>query len=344
MTEPLTLRTDPAQVRIGLWGPPGSGKTTFLAALWLAVTRYNSSDWMMSGIDDSSERFLAQTVDLLTDKRAFPSQTMDAQGLLFNFSGTRVVERRNRLGRRVTEKQPVSFELDVLDVPGGVFQYRNHSDPRSQEPDDGLELSPRRGPEGAPNDVDQERKLISHLRDCDGILYLFDPERDHNQGDSFKYFHPVLQKLTRSFAEQHTHQGKLPHHVAVCVTKFDQPEIFEQARKFGYTVNGNHPPFMPHVPDHLADAFFKTLCADPMSNTDLLEMGLRRHFSTLNYFVTSAIGFYTDGKRFRATDSGNTERVAAGQAGMRIRGQVRPINVFEPLLWLFESVLDKQAR
>lgn len=341
MNAPLTPRPNPKQVRIGLWGPPGSGKTTFLGALNLAVTRSPGQRWMMSGSDPQSGYFLRDTVHRMTGRKEFPSFTQSSQGLVFRFNGTRDVERRTILGRRIKEVEDVEFELDVLDVPGGLYKH----EPGLVGPvpgsgaDDGFEVG------DADTDPDMEERLLDHLMECDGILYLFDPEQDRNNGDAFSYFHPVLQKLTTQVMERRTHHGsKLPHHVAVCVTKFDQPEIFQLARKGGYTVQTGVQPHMPFVPNHLASVFFKSLCEDPATNTDLVELGLRAHFSTIEYFVTSAVGFYTNGRRFQLYDSHNVERVGPGPEGLRIRGGVHPINVFEPLLWLFDSIRDGGTR
>lgn len=333
MNAPLTPRPDPKQVRIGLWGPPGSGKTTFLGALNLAVTRFPGQRWMMSGSDPVSGYFLRDTVHRMTGLKEFPSFTQRAQGLVFRFNGTRDVERKNIVGKRIRQVEEVEFELDVLDVPGGLYKHVPESTGGGPGPDDDFQVG------DAETDPYTEERLLDHLMECDGILYLFDPEQDQNDGDAFSYFHPVLQKLTSRVMEQRTHHGsKLPHHVAVCVTKFDQPEIFQLARKGGYTVQTGERPYMPFVPNNLANVFFKSLCDNPTTNTDLVELGLRAHFTMIEYFVTSAVGFYTNGRRFHLHDSRNVERVGPGPEGLRIRGKIHPINVFEPLLWLFDSI------
>lgn len=332
MNAPHIPRPNPKQVRIGLWGPPGSGKTTFLAALELAVTRYPGARWIMSGSDPESEKFLRETIHHLTYSKTFPQFTDQATGLVFRFNGTRDVERKNFLGKRIRTTEVVEFELAVLDVPGGM--YRHVPGAPGPGTDDGFEVG-----DAGDTDPAKEERLLAHLMECNGILYLFDPERDRNSGDAFSYFHPVLQKLTSRIMAQRTHsEPKLRHHVAVCVTKFDQPEIFQLARNGGYTVQAGEPPYMPFVPNHLADGFFRSLCEDPTTNTDLVELMLRTHFNKIEYFVTSSVGFYTNGRRFELYDSHNVERVGPGPEGLRIRGKVQPINVFEPLLWLFDSL------
>ena len=58
--------------RVGLWGAPGSGKTTFLAALNIAVNRARNQDLMIFGVDDVSTDFLVQNTAMLTQERRFP--------------------------------------------------------------------------------------------------------------------------------------------------------------------------------------------------------------------------------------------------------------------------------
>ena len=61
--------------RVGLWGAPGSGKTTFLAALNIAVNRARNQDLMIFGVDDGSTDFLVQNTAMLTQERRFPPAT-----------------------------------------------------------------------------------------------------------------------------------------------------------------------------------------------------------------------------------------------------------------------------
>ncbi|WP_090011455.1 hypothetical protein [Lentzea albidocapillata] len=346
MTMPQNSRpAPPTQLRIGLWGPPGSGKTTYLAALNVATTRRPDGvgSWIMSGLDDVSTSFLDRSTHQLTTQRTFPVATQQETNMLFRFTGEREVVRRSKIGRRLVEMEPIAFELDVLDVPGAM--YDNPSREQGQEQHVNVP-----GPGGPPvadrqhapplSLMEQENRLIDHLQMCHGIVYLFDPERDSLEQDAFRYFHPVLNRLTeRMMSQSHISRAKLPHHVAVCVTKFDQPNIHRHAQVKGYTVSDEQPPFLPRVPNEGAADFFKLLCSDPQSNSDLVEKGLRQHFNTLNYFITSSIGFYVPGNRFRLHDSMNVERVGPGHEGVRIKGRIYPINVLEPLLWLYESIL-----
>lgn len=134
--------------------------------------------------------------------------------------------------------------------------------------------------------------------------------------------------------------AKLPHYVAVCVTKFDDPMVYRFARLNGYrNYDENDPYLFPRVHDDDAEGFFKQLCdTSPMGDADLICNALTRYFQPerIRYFITSAIGFYRQGGRFRDDDYQNA--VEQGGGTYKIRGQIHPINVLEPILWLGQSV------
>jgi hypothetical protein len=349
-------------VRIGLWGPSGSGKTTFLAALKVATTRNQlPGNWIMNGSDDESADFLINLTDQLVRDRRFPQGTDLPTGYVFRFTGEGPMVRRRqesasgaarggrmaRMLRPMGERQPTqdAFELDVLDVPGGLYKGTRAGD-LSEDLGESEELSfgdePAENGLGGGNDAlfgppDDEERLLDHLQECQGILYLYDPVQDARDGDSFDSFHRILEKLTRRVFEQDGYnRPKLPHHVAVCVTKFDQPEIYKLARRYGHTVQDQAPPFLPRVSNARAAEFFHRLCVESASNADMVDAGIRQYFNTVSYFVTSAIGFYVgNGRRFQPHNHLNLE---AGPGGVRIKGRVYPINVLEPVLWLHNSL------
>lgn len=305
------MNTPGRQLRIGLWGAPGSGKTTFLAALAVAAARHPGA-WVMSGVDEESAGFLRSATDLLTSARRFPESTAHPTELRFRFTGQREVPRRT-LFRRVVDVENVSFELEVLDVPGSLFSASSIDDHRSDS-------------------------LVDHLENCDGIVYLLDPEQEARQQDSFRYFHPIAQQLMARIMSSKTYSGtRLPQPVAVCLTKFDQPTVYRTASLRGFTVHQAEPPYQPVVPNELAADFYGLLVEHSANNTDLLDIGLRNYFSEVQYFVTSAIGFHMPGVRFQPADHLNVQRVGPGPNDFTIRGKISPINVFEPLLWLYDT-------
>jgi hypothetical protein len=318
-------------VHMGLWGPPQSGKTTFLAALKIAATEWRGSGhWIMNGVDDDSSEFLIESTDLLSRESTFPSATVASRPLAFRFNGTEsVVDPAN--ARRPAQLQRVAFDLEVLDVPGDRFDVRRpvRADAKIDDDEDVPVPDTR---------ADADEQLIGHLADCKGIVFLFDPVRNARKGDAFQYFHRVIEKLSRTIYNQLPYQDpRLPHHVAVCVTKFDDPEVYQLARRFGLTMNSEYHYGQPYVPDIYGYEFFRRLCAMD-GGANLLHSALGQYFhpERIRVFITSAVGFYIGpSQRFRPYDHDNVYR---DDGKDRIKGDPHPINVLEPIVWLQSSI------
>jgi hypothetical protein len=127
---------------------------------------------------------------------------------------------------------------------------------------------------------------------------------------------------------------RLPHHVAVCITKFDDPALFDTALRTGWV--STHPGTgQPYVPNSHADRFFAWLCAQlPGTGANRVRAALRKYFheDRVAYFVCSAIGFRIGpGGLFDSRDYANVT-IVNGEP--RIREAVHPINVLEPVIAL----------
>jgi hypothetical protein len=330
-------------MRIGLWGAPGSGKTTFMAALNVAVSRAQQ-DLLMYGVDEESTEFLVRNTAILTNQRRFPATTQSLHPLCWTMNMAAPVPVRRRFGGQAKQPVPLQLNIDLLDVPGGIFGSAPGAAPVARsEHAFGEE-------EGNGDDVvasAAEDDPIGRLAACDGIVFLFDPLREQKKGDAYEYFQGTLLRIAqRCFAQSRTTQsrmsvGKLPHCVAVCVTKFDDPEIYRRARMGGWQSYDENDPFLfPRVHNDDAAAFFADLCLQSdLSNADLISSAISRYFEPdrVRYFITSAIGFYVSSgaRRFLEQDYQNVAPDG------RIRGAVHPINVVEPLLWLGQSLATR---
>ena len=313
-------------VKIGIIGGTGSGKTTYLASLRISALLGESGGWRIDGLDDiceGSELFLSDmTETLLTG--SFPGATSGTgKDLAFMVSGTLTQAIASRIVglmgisdqltsatlKRFKMARPVNFPLYFRDQPGVVFY-------ETKETHD---------------------KLWKHLADCTGLIYLYDYTTDAKS----RYNNYLsLQKPTGFLFQELNRQGrliekKLHHHVAVCVTKFDDPTVYERLNSADLVemrYDG-----VPFVSD--ANSAFHTL-ADPLTVNTIKNYF---HEENTHYFVTSSIGFYksSDGSIDPIREP-NTEIVTEnGERKLIIRGEIKPINVFDPLAWLEHSIFSK---
>ncbi|GIH69001.1 DEAD/DEAH box helicase family protein [Sphaerimonospora thailandensis] len=303
---------------ISMWGAPGSGKTTFLAALSIALSRRND-DWKIVGSDPASTDYLIDKTSELSGGRVFPEASKVVERYHWMLIGpttkkTRWWSRKPKLGA-----QP-RIRINMIDAPGGLY------------------ASGGRTAEGLA-DL-RQRELLDSLTQGRGIVFLFDPIREFKVGDAFDHLHAPLTRLAeRMLAADEMQDGKLPHHIAVCITKFDDRRVLDTAMgQHLINVEPDDPYGFPKVSDEDAPTLFRELCrisrnghAELVLNT----LGKFFHPDRIQFFVTSSIGFFMDRHRnvFDWDDSENLLPQEPGQ-GLRVRGQVRPINVVEPMLWL----------
>jgi hypothetical protein len=325
--------------RIGIWGAPQSGKTTFLAALNVAVIRAPQDHLLIYGVDENSTEFLIENTEILTTQRKFPDATANLRQFSWAINMQTQVRVRKSRWRETLRAVPMQLNIDVIDAPGGAFESgmeeRQRAANLGYEDEDQDEEQEAAAPMSVPDEV------IEHLASCDGILFLFDPLRERKQGDTYRYFHGTLLRIAQrrlvGGPGGSPGIGRLPQHVAVCITKFDDPRVYEWARQKGYrTIYEDDPYLFPRVRDEEAAPFFADLCRESeRSNADLVLGALGKFFwpERTRYFVTSAIGFYL-GPASRFTESNYQNVVPDGNGTPYIRGPIHPINVVEPLLWL----------
>jgi hypothetical protein len=195
------------------------------------------------------------------------------------------------------------------------------------------------------------KKLIDDLADSDGILFMFDPIREFEVGDAFSTTNGLLHQLTHAVAsrEGDKFDGTLPQHVAICVTKFDEPKVLATAKKLGILRRNPHDTHqLPWVHEHDALKLLTALTlVSGSGDGEILLNALHQAFpGRVQFFVTSAVGFYVNPRtgRFDEDDPQNLVKTAPGlsrSGESRIRGALYPINVVEPILWLSEQIAKK---
>lgn len=319
--------------RIAFWGPTRSGKTTFLGALFVAVRRVQGfGSWTVLPLSEESKDYQDELSEALgSEKPRFPGDTPDIKASMsWRFSGdltgTQLAQRPlprdlpGHLRRRARpERDHVEFELQLQDLPGGVFDRKlaqwDHVRP----------------------------ELIKHLSQAHGFVYLHDhrqSRRDHGQVPPGDVTNAQAARMFRETVEELRYTlgvARLSQHVAVCVSKLDSPQVFTLARERKYVAETpRRESFGRMTPDN-ARRFFEWLCSrDPEEGLDLMSAALRTEFlpGRVSYYGTSAIGFLHD-------DQGNVDPQDYPNnipPSKEIRGRVDPINVLEPLVRLAQDI------
>jgi hypothetical protein len=299
---------------ITMLGAQASGKTTFLATLPIALLRQDIG-WSLRGDNPGSTQALVTLTNEVTEDRVFPRPTGAIENYKWSLDGElpRAVKEWHWWGFR-RKDLPVTIPLDLIDAPADSA--------------DGSQMFGRA----------ISQRFVGNLARSAGIVLCFDPLSEFERGDAFQYTYGVLTQLKSQLGSH----GSLPHHVAVCITKFDEIRVLESAQKLKLVEYDPEPPEFPKVPDEYAREFFTRLCR--LSRTDnaelvlpLLEQTFRKE--RIRFFVTSAIGFYVD-QRIGVFDPEDYQNhiPKSGDENARIRGAIHPINVVEPILWLGRNV------
>jgi hypothetical protein len=312
----MAYRTNGTESGVAMLGPTESGKSTFLCALKKALLEQDE-DWVLFTRDAASQRRLDEMSSALTSEGGFPLPTQTVDSVQWILGGT--VERTERKGRfsGVTKFQDrVEITLRLTDGPGGLGQA------------DRIGRADR-------------NELVKQLADSRGILYMFDPIREFTHGDAFQRTDSLLSELMGEVSRESGFGGKLPHRLAVCVTKLDDPRVFTTAHDLGMMVPDDNRWGFPRVDEADAQALFHALGAISRSgNGDAVPRLLERYFypERISYYVTSAVGFMVNKrtKRFDPRDTENVYRTASGAS--LVRGPVHPINVVEPVLWIVRQL------
>lgn len=301
--------------RITVWGAPSTGKTTFLAALKVALDRQNEP-WRVIGADEAAAEALTRFERVLVEDRVFPEATQRPELYRWELIGT--VRRRlpwRWLGYKMRD-ETVAIPLELVDTPGESADPVTSGQVRS-------------------------RALVENIERSRGIAFFFDTARELENGDAFEHANAVIHVVSQRMRDRGRlmPDGRLPHNVAVCIAKFDELRMAETARRFrmiDYDERG-----VPRVPDSEAREFVVRLCGQfPSRDPELILSKLERAFhpDRVRYFVTSAIGFYVDPRTDRC-DPEDFQNHLPAQAGRppQIRGDVIPVNVAEPILWLAQA-------
>jgi hypothetical protein len=308
----MASEKNPHEASITFWGPPQSGKTTLLAALGIALNR-NGMGWNVIGADEASVESLIKLTACLSSMHVFPQGTMGIDQFRWILNGWASATRK-QLFYAKPYRVPVRVNLELIDTSGDVSYYD-------------------------PNAYDIHQAFIRSLVHSSGIVYVFDPIRENQRGDAFDFTFGTLVQLASAMSGLPA--GRLPHYVAVCITKFDDPEVYRTVEMMNLlTADPADPHGFPRVAEKDARELFWRLGGESGNgNAEMTFNALEQFFwpDRIKYFVTSAIGFYLrDDGQFNQDDYQNC--LHDTEQKNRIRGLAYPINAAEPLLWLSKQI------
>jgi hypothetical protein len=328
--DPNPARPGVPDLRITIWGGPGSGKTTFLTVLGVAAEQaYRDpkiGPWAMTPFDLHTETAMRDIRAELTGAGRLPDATKildtSLSWTMHGPSNEAEPEPRRPWSRKPAKKlPPPEFLLRVPDVPGEFFRH---------------------GGIGSTGPLQAE--LLDELAASDGIIYLFDPVSERKDHSSFTYLDGLLESLRRRTRELGGFVGgRLPHCLAVCVTKFDEPEVHDIAARAGLL--REDPQGQPYVPSGKPSArLFGLLCKQFGGSAPLVQNSLRSNFAAdrVQYYTTSSVGFrLAENFGIHPSDSYN---LMLKDGWPVVRDTVSPINVLEPVIELERLISEKRAR
>jgi hypothetical protein len=316
----LSISTVAAQL-VAL-GPPGSGKTTFLSALDIALKR-QPYGLTLVGADEPSVRLLISMTDALVTRHEFPQATEGIEyyeWTLFGspFSTPRLTQGGTMEGAK--SARPLQVTLGFADPSGEIVA---RTAPRYPD---------------QPHHPDRQQ-LIQHVAGAEAILIMFDPIRELEHRDAFSTMDDFLRRVMWEVGA--SGYSRLQHHVAVCVTKFDDARVLDAATGLNLVTTDPYDPFgFPRVQDNDARTFFARL-GGMHGRTDgerlLALLDQTFYPERVQFFVASAIGFYVDPRTSRF-DPDDPQNVFPSSGQTRIRGAIRPVNIVEPILWLADRI------
>jgi hypothetical protein len=304
-------------IRIGLWGAPRAGKTTYLNALTIAAQKpVMGHNWTISGCDPLSVHFLRGSIKRFIRDKKFPPPTKGYSTFAWRFEGTRYREPRGKVFNRLNSvfggaRVDSEFIVELQDVAGEGY---------------GEEMA------------EQYEAVQSHLQEAQGIVYVFDPIGNSEGGiNGFDFYYETVDRLkTAMRAEGKLVAGKLPHFVSVCVTKFDDPRVFAAAMDAAviYQRDDNE---MPEVPSKIAPEFLSSLCLD--DGAKYVCESLKTDFlpGRVEYFATSSVGFRLNNGNFDRKNFTNATQDGGFHAA------AHPINVLEPIISLARRIRNESG-
>ncbi len=176
----------PDMVKMGVWGPPSSGKTTYMIMLQFADDK---GEWKIRPIGEETQQIYLDGTDLMRDKKKFVTATpLETKYLTFDFEGPT---------KGITQKKR-NFRVVIPEAPGEFYAY----------------------PDKAPELVGEMNRYQGIVWLIDPDFIKNPPQEEHRS-----YRRMIQEWLFKLYTKQ-GNTGNLQQHMAFCLTKMDLPEHY----------------------------------------------------------------------------------------------------------------------
>jgi hypothetical protein len=210
-------------MKISMWGPKSSGKTTYIAMVYGTALR-SKTRWIIRPHDFESTEFVSENINLIRTG-TFPMQTQLMDDPLTYYYQFRPGTAEDRNENPIEDRD--KFE-EIVDYFRGFGVSSQHPEEKSESHKVIVEFADVAGEQYLNEPL--EHKLWEHLATSDGLVCLLDPA---DSDDHFKIIFKLLQYLWLKLKERPDGliDGKLPHYIAFCFSKIDQAGFAQYINK-----------------------------------------------------------------------------------------------------------------
>ena len=281
-------------MKLGLWGIPGAGKTTYILHLYLRMRERNSG-FSISAKDDDSENFINRKQTELNEL-GYIQATPPGEEKTVTFEI-----------RTEYTLTPITMLLSFIDLSGGFhFDLATFIEVEEAE-----KIMAGSG-----------TSLLEHLTNCQGIIFLMPPDSPRTGAESHQVMIPNLLERLRRFSSKNKKlpdsQSRLKQFMVFCATKVDKEEFWKEAIEDQYSFVKS---ILGTATSSLANSCFYS---DEKSKLEQSE------HNRCNFFATASIGRYEDDGELREAfsypSSGNTDTRTQGFYPGENEVQIRDTN------------------
>ncbi|MBD2207417.1 hypothetical protein H6G33_34160 [Calothrix sp. FACHB-1219] len=253
----------PSDIRIGIWGSSGAGKTTYLTILYDVLKE--SDGWIVRPGNEEADEFITRNSEAI-ENCEFPARTEPDENEKLKIYSYKLT--------RENSKYQGSITLKFIDAPGEFYERLRDKNKKYLVDD----------PDNPKADV------IDYLMGCDGIIFLLDPDPDEQNQGKAKYS-TMLRNLfidfnARNREKNNQEKKRLENYIAICVTKVDHDKIWEKAKNQGADT---------YVEELIRPMMtLNKLKNDIWLETDKNQRNIRSEHNRCQFFYTSVLGRYEE--------------------------------------------------